>query len=111
MIGESQGMEFIHYCKDCDDLPTIKQILTGKAKIPTRHDGLYLVSTNLVYTIMKQEMNETELAHCFNYIDRLPEDYILNIFLKTRKVISHQLSIQSLKSYQNSLMKVGKYIQ
>jgi len=111
VIGESQGMEFIHYCKDCDDIPSIKQILTGKAKIPSRHDGLYLVTTNLIYTIMKQEMNEKELYHCFSYIDRLPEDYILNIFLKTRKIISHQLAIQSLIPYQNSLIKVGKYIQ
>ena len=110
IVGKIQGMAFVHYCHQCANLSTMQDVMLGKGKVPTSHDGLYMMATQIVYTLLNKDVQPTQLNHIMRYLGRFPEDYILNVLINIKDLAQDNIELYSLPSYQQLITKVGRYI-
>lgn len=107
MIGEAQGIPFVHYLKQWQQLPTLAQITSGKGVVPKQHDGMYMALTQVIYALKHQKFKNYELEYLFDYIYRFPDDYIMHFLLQINQYLADNLKILSLPAYQYLAKKVG----
>ena len=112
-IGVDTALAFENWCRLCNSLPSIDEILRGaNPPYPRSHAGLYALSAGMISAAASdgESMRVEELDNLCAYAARFPADFAMSFFKDLNQVERLRLKLMKCPALQTWLSKNKKYI-
>ncbi len=107
-VGSDTAVEFETWCKVCDALPSVSDIMRGVCRdYPKSQDVLYALSASLVQAVRAkgERLRLDELDNVCSYVSHFPADFAMTFFKDINSLANANLLLMKCRSMQDWLAK------